>query len=117
MFTIKEWSDGEQVRALCERLHADAHEGDRVFVLVEGEPKAVGVLGLRHGKVILRGVYGDIDETYRDLMNRALLNVCYDFSPITVRIDAIDDYWLRFGFREVDGGMEVRSDKIIFCNH
>ena len=128
MFTVKECTQKEcaccecdtaQIKScpLCERLNANAVEGDRIFVLTEGVPKAVGVLGLSRCKVIVKGVFGDIDESYRDVMYRALLNVCRDFNPITIRVEEVNPYFKSFGFTERDGGMEIISSNIKFCNH
>ena len=125
MFTIKECTERERACAECDtengttcalaaRLCACAEKGDRIFVLNENGPRVVGVLGLRHGKVIVKGVCGDIDEQYRDLMIRALLNACTFMNPITVRGDSTDGYFKRFGFVEKDGGMEVKNTDIRF---
>lgn len=128
MFTVKECTQNEHACDMCdgidtaycklkERFKANVGEGDRIFVLTESEPKALGVLGLGGGKVIVKGVFGDIDESYRDVMYRSLLNVCRGFNPITVRVEGINPYFKRFGFSEQNGGMEINSRDIKFCNH
>lgn len=115
MFTIKEWQDGEELRRVCDKVHADFREGDRAFVLVEGEPLAVGVLSLYKGtKVLLKGVYGDIDDRYRDLMCRSLLFVASNMNPIVVRVEEVSEYYRNLGFTEADGGMEVSNKEIRF---
>lgn len=115
MFTVKEWQDGEALKSVCARLGADYEEGDRAFVLVEGEPLAVGVLSLYRGtKVLIKGVYGDIDDRYRDLMCRSLLFFASNLSPITVRVNEVSDYYRALGFTETEGGMEVNNKEIRF---
>ena len=114
MFTIKECTESEVFLPLCERFGAPATELDRVFVFDEDGPKGVGVLGLRHGVVIIKGVYGELDAAYRDVMTRSLLNVCTYMNPIKVRVDEIADYYKIFGFIESDGGMEVMNTAIKF---
>ncbi len=125
MFTVKECKAGENACdlceenaggacALCERLGGAVQEGDRVFVLRENVPLAAGVLGLRDGKVLLKGVYGDITPDYRDVLIRSLLHVCRCMAPITVRVESTDVYYKRFGFTQTDGGMEVRNTDITF---
>lgn len=118
MFTIKEYIDSQcscDKCELCARLGGSAREEDRVFVLDENGPIAAGVLGLERGKVIVKGVYGEIDSQYRDLMNRALLNACSLMNPITVRVKSEDSYWRMFGFKETcDGGMEIMNTDIKF---
>lgn len=113
MFTVKEYTR-EEFDALRGAPQADVREGDRLFVLWEDAPKGVGILRLQRGKVLLAGVYGDLSPAYRDLMYRALLNVCRGFAPITVRVESDDPYFAPFGFTSADGGMEVRSDNIRF---
>lgn len=100
--------------ALAGKFGADIEEGNRIFVFNEGGVKAVGVLGLEKGKVIVKGVYGDIADEYRDLTCRAMLNVCRNMNGITVRVKSTDKYFLRFGFREHDGGMEIFNKNIVF---
>ena len=123
MFTVKECKDKEHACSecdgatrcgLCSRLGADVADGDRIFVMTEDGPIAVGVLGLKKGKVILKGVYGDISEQYRDLLNRSLLHVCRLMAPIAVRVESVDSYWRRFGFAECDGAMELLNTQIKF---
>ena len=115
MFTIKEWPHGEALESVCARFHADYAEGDRAFVFEEGEPRAVGVLSLyKNTKVLVKGVYGDLDAPYRDLMIRSLLFVASNMNPITVRVHEVSDYYRHLGFTEVDGGMEVRNKEIHF---
>ena len=121
-FTVKEYSlnsevRGESVTSAVKRLNADVTELDRLWVLDENGIKAIGVLSLRHGKVIIKGVYGELDYAYLDLMRRALLNACTLMNDITVRVDEVNEYWLKFGFREADGGMEILNRDIKFCNH
>ncbi len=117
MFTVKECTQTEEANVLCRQLRAPAQSGDRIFVLHEDGPRAVGILALRGAKVVLKGVYGDIDAAYRDVMCRALLHVCRDMQPITLRVDGEDDYWLRFGFEKKDGGMEVCNKDVVFSEH
>lgn len=119
MFTIKEYGIddtvcGETVKSAAERLGAKVTDTDRIFALDDGGIKAIGALSLCCGKVIIKGVFGDLDFAYRDLMNRALLNVCALMNDITVRVDEIDSYWNIFGFREKDGGMEILNRDIVF---
>lgn len=124
MFTVKECTEqaacgecdapGSGSCPLCERLGGNASDGDRIFVLYEDGPRAAGVLGLRHGKVIVKGVYGALTPAYRDLMVRSLLHVCRCMQPITVRVDTQDDYYASFGFAPKEGGMEVRNTQIVF---
>lgn len=115
MLTVKECTDIESALKLCARFKADAYDGDRIFVLSEGgEPLAVGVLGLKGGKVILKGVFGCIDESYRDLVFRSLLHVCRCMNPITVRVEKADNYFVRFGFTSAGDGMEVPNSMIKF---
>lgn len=121
-FTIKEYTltdviGGESVMSAVERLNAAVTELDRLWVLCEDGIKAIGVLSLRRGKVIVKGVYGELDRAYLDLMRRALLNACTLMSDITVRVDEVNEYWLKFGFTEKDGGMEILNRNIKFCNH
>ena len=109
MFTIRECAEGvpacnedcrEHACALCERFNADFNEGDRIFVLDDGGAKAVGVLGLKCGKVVVKGVFG---------------NVCRNMNPITVRVESADaSYYSSFGFKAKDGGMEVQNKSITF---
>lgn len=115
MFTVKECLQPETALSLCARLGAPAKPGDRIFVLREDGEKAVGLLGLRHGKVIVKGVWGDVDDAYRDVLNRTLLHVCRCMNPIPVRVEQISAYWKQFGFEEKDGGMEILSTDITFC--
>ena len=115
MFSIKEWQQSEELKRVCERFNADYEEGDRAFVFVEGEPKAVGILSLYKGtKVLVKGVYGNLDAPYRDLMVRSLLFVASNMNPITVRVNEVSDYYRNLGFTESDGGMEVRNKEIHF---
>ena len=114
MFTVKECTQYEEGSALCARLGGSAQEGDRLFVLEEGEPIGVGVLGLRNGKVIVKGVYGTLSPAYRDVLLRSLLHVCRCLDPITVRVEGTDGYYKPFGFTENDGGMEVLNTDISF---
>lgn len=114
MFTVKECTDARIFLPLCAKLGAPACELDRVFVFDEDGPKGVGVLGLRRGTVILKGAYGELDAAYRDVLIRALLNVCTFMNPIKVRVDTVDDYYKIFGFTEKDGGMEVMNTDIRF---
>ena len=115
MFTIKEWPPGEALERVCTRYNADYEEGDRAFVFEEGEPRAVGVLSLyKNTKVLVKGVYGDLDAPYRDLMIRSLLFVASNMNPITVRVHEVSDYYRRLGFTEVEGGMEVNNKEIHF---
>lgn len=121
-FTIKEYdlSDtvhGESLLCAAERLNADVTELDRFWALDEGGVKAIGVLSLRHGKVVIKGVYGELAPEYLDLMRRALLNACTLFNDITVRVDEVNDYWAQFGFTETAGGMEILNRDIKFRNH
>ena len=121
-FTVKEYSlrdevCGESVVSAASRLRADVSELDRLWVLDEGGVKAIGALALRHGKVVIKGVYGNLSPQYLDLMRRALLNACTLLNDITVRVDEVSDYWAQFGFKEADGGMEVLNRDIKFCNH
>lgn len=113
MFTVKEYY-AEHAREICRKLGAEASEFDRVFVLDEDGPKAAGILSLAGAKVLIKGVYGDISESYRDVMNRSLLHVCRCMNPITVRVESASEYWKKFGFGEADGGMEIKSDEINF---
>ncbi len=118
MFTIKEWQPSQKLASLCAALHADYQDGDRAFVLEEGEPKAVGILSLYRGtKVLLKGVFGELDPAYRDLMVRALLNVCRNMNPICLRVHEQSDYYADFGFVPVEGGMEVQNTEIVFEHH
>lgn len=114
MFTIKECAESEIFLPLCAGFGAPATEADRVFVFDENGPKGVGILGLRRGVVIIKGVYGELDAAYRDVMTRALLNVCTYMNPIRVRVDTVCDYYKIFGFTEADGGMEVMNTDIKF---
>lgn len=115
MFTVKEWQPSQELTALCAALHADYADGDRAFVFDEDGPKAVGVLSLYRGtKVLIKGVFGELDAPYRDLMVRALLNVCRNLNPICVRVHECSDYYAAFGFVPVEGGMEVQNTEIVF---
>ena len=121
-FTVKEYTldntvGGESVRSAAKRLQAGVSELDRLWALDEGGIKAIGVLSLRRGKVVIKGVYGEIDYAYLDLMNRVLLNACTMLNDITVRVDEVSEYWAQFGFKEIDGGMEILNRDIKFCNH
>lgn len=119
MFTVKECvpqescADGS-AKELCARFSAPYTAGDRVFVLREDGARAVGLLGLAHGKVIVRGVYGNIDEGYRDIVIRSLLHVCRCMQPITVRVNEVSAYFAAFGFTEKDGGMEISNTELRF---
>lgn len=114
MFTVKECTQPEIAFPLCERLGAPAETGDRIFVLNEDGAKAVGILRLVHGKVLVAGVWGDLNEAYRDVLCRSLLHVCRCMNPIPVRVEQTSAYWKMFGFTEKDGGMEVLSSNITF---
>ena len=124
MFTIRECAEGvpacnedcrEHACALCERFNADFNEGDRIFVLDDGGAKAVGVLGLKCGKVVVKGVFGNVEAVYKDLIVRAMLNVCRNMNPITVRVESADvSYYSLFGFKTKDGGLEVQNKSITF---
>lgn len=124
MFTVKECTKSEYACescdgygagcALCRKLGAPAEDGDRIFVLCEGGAKAIGLLGLKRGKVIIKGVYGDVDCAYRDVINRSLMHVCRCMNPITVRVESTDEYWRGFGFIESGGGMEIKNTEIKF---
>ena len=112
MFTVKECTDLLAARALCEKWGAPFADGDRVFVLDEDGPQAVGLLGLRKGKVLVKGVYGDVSPAYRELVRRSLLHVCSLMPPIPVRVDETDDAWEAYGFTAHDGGMEAMNTDI-----
>lgn len=104
----------EHACALCERLNADFSEGDRIFVLDDDGAKAAGVLGLKGGKVLVKGVFGEADAAYKELVLRAMLNVCRNMNPITVRAENSDFNYSVFGFAPKDGGMEVHNKSITF---
>ena len=115
MFTVKECTDSETVCAVCKEHGYAPSPLDRIFVLDEDGPQAVGVLSLRGAKVVVTGVFGTLDESYRDVLNRSLLHVCRCMDPITVRVDAANAYWKKFGFTETaDGGMEITNTDINF---
>ena len=121
-FTIKEYSlfdevGGVSIADAAKSFNADLSELDRLWVLNEGGIKAIGALTLRRGKVVVKGVYGNLTPQYLDLMRRALLNACTLMNDITVRVDEVNGYWAQFGFTETDGGMEVLNRNIKFCSH
>lgn len=122
MFTVKECTENaracEQCNgascALCSRYGGKMQEGDRIFVLTDDTPRGVGVLGLHKGKVVLKGIFGDLDAAYRDILLRSLLHVCRCMQPITVRAEGNDARLRAFGFAPADGGMECENTKLNF---
>lgn len=117
MFTIKECTS-EFIRCgecgnRC-KFVPDLPRHNRIFAFDEDGVKAVGVLGLEGGSVVVCGVYGNVSEAERDLITRAVLNVCKGMNPITVRVKEQNDYFKQFGFIPDGNGMKISNKDIKF---
>ena len=117
MFTIKEctteFARCGECASRC-KFVSDLPTHNRIFAFDEGGVRAVGVLGLEGGSVVFCGVYGTVNEAERDLITRAVLNVCRGLNPITVKVKEQNAYFKQFGFVPDGNGMKILNKDITF---
>lgn len=117
MLEIYEITGTDRVEKLSEKFGVEATPMDRAFVMEDtalGREIGLGVIGLVGGTVIIKSLYVEQGQPFfsYDLLVRAVLNVLRNFAPIKVKLPKTDVYFERFGFKQVEGGMEVVSDEI-----
>ena len=102
----------------CYSLDSTMH---LVFIL---DGRVSGIASARFADKAIRITYvGLIEEVrgkgYGDFLTRSMINKVMDLADV-VEIDAVDDYFIKFGFKRVGDIMRADSKHIVFpskCQH
>ena len=100
---------------------AEASFGDGVDVALYEEERLIGAahVSFLPDCAVLEGVY--VTPSRRgcglgDFLTRATMDAYTRSLPI-FRVAYVSDYFVKFGFKEKDGGMEIASEAIKFPSH
>ena len=123
MLSIEATNDKEVLDALSQKIFGKAFDGGVGFVLYnENTPIGIAKVLVKDEVATISGI-GIVPEErgkgYGDFLTRSLM---FNLSEVTRKIvaDATCNYFLKFGFEEIDGKMVVESKDIIFprkCCH
>lgn len=123
MLSIDATNDKELLDGLSQRIFGKPYNGGAGFVLYsDDKPAGIARITVEDDVAYLQNI-GIVPEErgkgYGDFITRALMN---NLSQVVRRIVAVSvcNYFLKFGFEQIDGRMEIDSKDIVFprkCQH
>lgn len=103
---------GSAASEICEKFSLTAKEDERVFALIDGDKRGVGLTRFCGG-VRIRAFLTDGDNADRECLFRTLLLDATRMSGYKAYIEQDGDY-SKYGFTKVGGEWIADCDKIIF---